>query len=131
MIASSRRATEFGRVEAAQRRREERIPAYNRYRDHETLGYFIRHALWYLLWFGMPQSYLKRMLDVDRTWANAGVNRTRWRNFLKTLVKEWSDSNLLVSTFAGGCKLNVNFCFVVSGYRFSVVSSMNVILGHI
>jgi len=52
--------------------------------------------LWYLFCFGLPQGYFKRILDVDRTGTKAGVTRIRWMNFLRDVVKEWTDSNLLV-----------------------------------
>jgi hypothetical protein len=44
------------------------------------------------------------MLDVEGTWETVGVNVTRWRNFLRMLVEEWSDSNRLVSDYCSCLK---------------------------
>lgn len=49
------------------------------------------------VFLGMPHTYFRRIQDVDRTRFHDGVNAMRWKIFVRSLLKEWSDSNLLVS----------------------------------
>lgn len=48
------------------------------------------------VFLGIPHTYFRRIQDVDRTRFRDGVNTMRWKAFLRALLKEWGDSNLLV-----------------------------------
>lgn len=46
--------------------------------------------------FGTANLYLGRLRTLKRTQAGDTIDTARWRVYVKTLTKEWSDSNLLV-----------------------------------
>ena len=66
---------------------------------HEDFG--LRIALLYyvigtVIFLGIPHTYHRRILSVDKTDHGYGVNSMRWKVFIGSMLKEWTDSNLLV-----------------------------------
>ncbi|KZV91543.1 hypothetical protein EXIGLDRAFT_837022 [Exidia glandulosa HHB12029] len=49
------------------------------------------------LLLGLPIIYSARIQDVDRMRFHAGVKTARWRSFIRSLVQEWTNSNLLAT----------------------------------
>ncbi|KZT31700.1 hypothetical protein SISSUDRAFT_1123735, partial [Sistotremastrum suecicum HHB10207 ss-3] len=60
--------------------------------------YIIFFAISFALFFSIPTSCLRQIIDVDRRrFEGGGINETRWRRFLQSQLKGWSDSNLLAT----------------------------------
>ncbi|QRV80013.1 hypothetical protein RhiJN_08028 [Ceratobasidium sp. AG-Ba] len=95
-IGNNRLASHYGQNDAREIRRKEKAEDVE---SNMPYGSLWNKLSWYLitsLLFGIPQRYLRRINNVDRTQSGNGVNTLRWRSFLKSLCKEWTDSNLLV-----------------------------------
>ncbi|KAG9077541.1 hypothetical protein FS749_010559, partial [Ceratobasidium sp. UAMH 11750] len=96
-ICTDRIASHYGQNDAREVRRREKAEdvgsdlPYNSPRE-KIIWHFVAS-----LSLGAPLRYLKRINNVDRTQTGDGVNTLRWRVFLKSLCKEWTDSNLLAT----------------------------------
>ncbi|KAF8595839.1 hypothetical protein BDV93DRAFT_456036 [Ceratobasidium sp. AG-I] len=96
-ISQDRLASHYGQNDAREVRRKERADDVS-----SPLPFNSRwdRILWHLvasMSLGSPFGYLKRINNVDRTTTGDGVNTLRWRAFLKSLCKEWTDTNLLAT----------------------------------
>ncbi|KAF8597191.1 hypothetical protein BDV93DRAFT_499869 [Ceratobasidium sp. AG-I] len=96
-ISENRLASHYGQNDAREVRRRERSEDLS-----VTLPFssWLHRIVWYfiaLASLGTPFGYLKRINTVDRTTIGDGVNTLRWRTFLKSLCKDWQDSNLLAT----------------------------------
>ncbi|QRV94544.1 hypothetical protein RhiJN_22562 [Ceratobasidium sp. AG-Ba] len=96
-ICNNRLASHYGQNDAREVRRKEKAEDIESALPYGSLW---NKFSWYLitsLLFGIPQRYLRRINNVDRTQSGNGVNTLRWRSFLKSICKEWTDSNLLAT----------------------------------
>ncbi|EJD42216.1 hypothetical protein AURDEDRAFT_168769 [Auricularia subglabra TFB-10046 SS5] len=96
-IAHDRLCTHHGQPDAPQHRQRE---ADDMHAEREEFGFRIG-LLYYVvgtaMFLGIPHSYHRRILSVDKTDTGYGVNSMRWKAFLGSMLKEWTDSNLLAT----------------------------------
>ncbi|KAF8595846.1 hypothetical protein BDV93DRAFT_573665 [Ceratobasidium sp. AG-I] len=90
-LAQDRLASHYGQNDAREVRRKERADDVS-----SPLPFSSNwdRLLWHLvapMSLGSSFGYLKRINNVDRTTTGDGVNTLRWRVFLKSLCKEWTD----------------------------------------
>ncbi|KAG8729714.1 hypothetical protein FRC12_020775 [Ceratobasidium sp. 428] len=96
-ICKDRLASHYGQNDAREVRRRERVEDVELSLPFGSVwDKFAWHTI-ALVSLGAPLGYLKRIHNVDRTQIGDGVNTLRWRAFLKSLCKEWTDSNLLAT----------------------------------
>ncbi|KZT32459.1 hypothetical protein SISSUDRAFT_537193 [Sistotremastrum suecicum HHB10207 ss-3] len=99
-IAADRMSLRYGQPEARIFRELEKHSEITQFSDpaFNGLGFAIFFAVSFVLFFGIPASCLRQIMDVNRRrFSGGGVNETRWRSFLQSRLKDWSDSNLLAT----------------------------------
>ncbi|KZV90099.1 hypothetical protein EXIGLDRAFT_128312 [Exidia glandulosa HHB12029] len=96
-IVSDRQGTHYGQHDAPKYRQREADDMIGTFEDLAWPMKLLYYGLGIVLFLGIPHTYFRRIQDVDRTRFNDGVNAMRWKAFLRSLLKEWSDSNLLAT----------------------------------
>ncbi|KAF8600958.1 hypothetical protein BDV93DRAFT_496167 [Ceratobasidium sp. AG-I] len=97
VVAYDRRHSHFGQRNVAEMRGRAQSDDTDSIIPFKSL---IGCAVWHLtsfISFGSPFGYFKRIVNVDRTSINEGINVIRWRSFVKEMCQEWADSNLLAT----------------------------------
>ncbi|KAF8595847.1 hypothetical protein BDV93DRAFT_417543, partial [Ceratobasidium sp. AG-I] len=96
-ISQDRQASHYGQNDAREVRRKERADNVGSPLPFDSKWDWLAWHLLASMSLGSPFGYLKRINNVDRTTTGDGVNTLRWRAFLKSLCKEWTDTNLLAT----------------------------------
>ncbi|KZS88829.1 hypothetical protein SISNIDRAFT_489856 [Sistotremastrum niveocremeum HHB9708] len=99
-ITSDRIATGYGTAEARAFRDAAKLTNVTEftYEDLESSGDWMFFVVSYAIFFGIPISRLKQIMDVgQRELQTGGITEARWRSFLESRLKDWSDSNLLAT----------------------------------
>lgn len=97
--AADRRTLGYGTPEARSYRNLEKRSVVTDFShpDFRKIQFRVFFAISLALFFSIPTSCLRQILDVDRRrFPASGISETRWRKFLQTRLEDWSQSNLLV-----------------------------------
>lgn len=87
--------------------RTDRLASLNDTRKKKEYGFGDLVAA--IVCFCAPYTYLERL---ENAWADRVISLHDWQKLLDTLLKEWSDANLLVS-FTITCHHAVNQCSII------------------
>ncbi|KAG8795071.1 hypothetical protein FRC12_018367 [Ceratobasidium sp. 428] len=101
-VCSHRLASHYGQHDAGEIRYREKTDELALSIKFNSIWGKVSWNLIAAVLFATPLRYLKRIHNVDRTQTGSGVNTMRWRLFLKSLCKEWTDSNLLATVLVSG-----------------------------
>lgn len=98
-VARDRLQMHYGLPSARERRNREKTAELTDIQEFNRIDYKIYFILSAVFFFGTPSSYLMQIINVyrGRVFQEDGVNVNRWRPFLQSILKDWMDSNLLVS----------------------------------